>query len=1268
MDNSLALLRTNVGLTTNIKIMISSSGLYLESIDSRSELSNVVYKKFYFDKNSYYDDLLPLFYNGLNETISYHVKDDNDNDIMFTDFSKQFDDIYYSGCRNITNNKAYTEEFECFSPLYIKKDKLPQNFIVFRIDGPGLLKLDKDNFQTEILDNLKVVKVFDLSMLSDIGYWLNINYVNNKNFPDCPFYMDFRDLEFSYWNGISYQTGGYTKLGIYLDSFLDDENTFSDFEKYIYDGYNQNSIIFPHIINLSFLFDDVPATPSDLKNWSINRYMGYYLNTLDLYKSVNAYILPQLNNDVIITNGNILVSPSLFNPFIQIYDNIQYPYVEINGSLYTVEKIEVSHENILEQKIKINNNLFVDGISTVHNYIYKIISDIDYSGLTLSSINNNSISFTNSNILYLDNMNNLIPDYDKASVWIIEIDHIYHRIISNNDNTYTLLTDYSFEKNDNQLNYWINYPQQNKNTIYLEPNLTNLPLPFNIYKCNFTDIVDFETSVVNTPFSKYEYENNTSINKTDEPKMFRPNYDSLSNPVEKDQFIINSKNVNIPCSSEYTANGELFSLANNNLNSLWKKNPQRVKWGYMGSKSANDYPYLLNNSFLAEMFNKTTSTIAITPNRSERNLDYFYSINPSTQSYDFFSLNIYDGSPTFSFSFSDYITGNYDYFDYFFTKKTYFSNGNYCLNSEKYSLFNYSNVGTQNSTLFRGIKFNIYDIASIKTTQNSLTSINNIQSINAICNNSYYNWKFSILFSQNNESVSSKGINSYKNKLSWKIIKNLDNGLTYSNGDIINYYDVLYQNNIDNYVYNIYNNSVQLDSNWSLYNQNSLFWIPNKTNPSYITGDFVYNFGEFYTYVTQSGVDFWYPGKTYSLGDTVLYQKNLYTSTTLQSNNFFVGNSNYWKLDNKNSLLLNWKLITLWSVNNNYYNGDYTVYNNILYQKKSNIIDRNTHDISINWEIIYELYPVGSYVPQSGYVYDINNTYYLCCSNDNNSSMSDGIDIYVNYDYQNILINIYNNDNTLPYISNADRDLLYNNLYNKLCSTNFINYINNPSYYYGFSNLLRYIIIKNGSYNIYDINSINDLSVYINCETSDNINCRVNSIKIDTNSISTSQIKLNYILNNNIITTYSELNYYNNESFANVINRTVSPQLIPNYHGLKNIIYNSIYRYSGPYSPILYKIQLFKNVSENNTFLGNYVFDTELTDFGIAKELIISKVNRNQNILKLGNNLTSIYPMVDEFGYTTNDIFIFKSSWDFDFYLECILPNNIKQTYNNNLS
>jgi hypothetical protein len=73
---------------------------------------------------------------------------------------------------------------------------------------------------------------------------------------------------------------------------------------------------------------------------------------------------------------------------------------------------------------------------------------------------------------------------------------------------------------------------------------------------------------------------------------------------------------------------------------------------------------------------------------------------------------------------------------------------------------------------------------------------------------------------------------------------------------------------------------------------------------------------------------------------------------------------------------------------------------------------------------------------------------------------------------------------------------------------------------------------------------------------------------------------------------------------------------------------------------------------------GNYVFDTSLSLFGVMKQRVISKVNRNDNILKLRNNDTfdSIYPMLDEYGYMIIDYFIFKSNWDFEYHYEVKSP------------
>ena len=84
---SFAILRTNVGLTTNIKIMVDSSyNLSLSSIESNDELANTKFKKVSFIKNNYYDELINYFYHGLPVDTALYIKYDNDGEKFFHTF------------------------------------------------------------------------------------------------------------------------------------------------------------------------------------------------------------------------------------------------------------------------------------------------------------------------------------------------------------------------------------------------------------------------------------------------------------------------------------------------------------------------------------------------------------------------------------------------------------------------------------------------------------------------------------------------------------------------------------------------------------------------------------------------------------------------------------------------------------------------------------------------------------------------------------------------------------------------------------------------------------------------------------------------------------------------------------------------------------------------------------------------------------------------------------------------------------------------------
>ena len=192
---SFSLLRTNVGLTTNVKVICDSKyNLYLESIDSAPELSTTRLKKLQFNKNNFYDELVPYFFKDFPSDIAYQISYSNDSDNMSQDFANQYDDLYQMGARNIVDNKNYIEEYEYFAPLYVFKDSVPKYFIVFRIDGPGLIELNPSNFREEFLKNFKTVKLFDLTKSSALGEWVDRNFKNNLSFPNSSLEIDFRNL------------------------------------------------------------------------------------------------------------------------------------------------------------------------------------------------------------------------------------------------------------------------------------------------------------------------------------------------------------------------------------------------------------------------------------------------------------------------------------------------------------------------------------------------------------------------------------------------------------------------------------------------------------------------------------------------------------------------------------------------------------------------------------------------------------------------------------------------------------------------------------------------------------------------------------------------------------------------------------------------------------------------------------------------------------------------------------------------------------------
>lgn len=1300
---SFSILRTHTGLSTNSKIIVDSNySLYIESIDSTPELSASRFKKVQFNKNNFYDELVPYFFKDFPVDLAFNVKYDEDNSNMSTDFSTQYDDIYLSGARNILDNKNYKEEYEYFAPLYVFRNSLPKYFIIFRIDGPGLINLTKDNFHKEFLDNFKTVKVFDLTKKTSIGEWMDKNFSNNKNFPIAPLEVDFRELEFSKWIGIDYNSGGWTSKSFYLDENIESENTLFDFEKLFLDGYRVNKIIFPHILNLSFLFDDTPATPLSLRKWSINRYAGFYIEDIELIESITPYSLPTLHSDVTIYDGNIISSSKFGDPFVNGYRDDIDMWIEYLGQFYVIKKVEeVIEKSIVTKSVNTGKKVLVDSISAQTIIKYKIISDIDLVGKQ---------SFLNKRTCYINNDNQIldingnpftIKDFEFADVNIIEIDGVYHNITLVN-NILTLVTDYGFKFSKN--NYFKYYTNSEADGYTFNWDLiitkNNTPKSFKIYRVKFLDIKDFDTNIIDSDYSKFEYEKRNDITKTEESKMYLTDLRSKSNPQDFDDFIFNGKTEFIPVSSDYTANLETFRISDNKLSDLWRKNPIYCRWGYQNSLSAHDYPYLLNNSDIHEDYNRVSNTKNSIPDRTSRNLDYFYTINSGTTSYLHHSLhieknykNVQDSSykfeldkylelGTYSFEGIEY-SYDFSYFDIFFSQTQSFIDGEVVLNKKKYSWFETGDKIEPNTTLFRGLKFRIFEVDNIKS--NSIS----IENINLYSSNNFENYKFSILLSSNDymvdisnniykpyywdyfsdtqdnmgnlslktsismtpsnissgdiieidqfypfvnkfyqatasnvisvgqltdgygftldkgysfSSIKNPGI--WRNKMQWKIIRNWQHDKDYQTDDYIIYDGIIFKVNNNNNITDPLKNPTIL-SDYSVESNFTQFWNYSSTYTNIgMTNSWVYKFGEYYQYISNTGVDFWNPTINYFSGDIVIYENRYYKANVnipvgyrpvvqnrkIQSDSSIIYWSEYYQDINSK-----WRKIELWDKNRSIYSpGTFVVNDGILYYNisTSNISNEEVPSESSLWLRLY------SFIPDTNYKYssttnsiiEINDVFYYCLYNPNNSlTLDSGITIYINKKWKNILVNISINDNTISSsdlnimdeTKNIERDHLYVETNGRLTSANFIRQINDLDTLYGFSDYTSYVIIEeDGTFKKYNFNNIKDLPYFLICEEPDEFNIKNDSLEYKINTVGKNTIKSTRYLINGQIDNNEKIDFYNDIPLGVEIKNIKSESnILPNLNSQVNKIFKKFYRHSGYYMPVFYDIELFTNTS-----------------------------------------------------------------------------------------
>lgn len=787
IDESFQLIRTNPRLTTNIQVVVDSNyTLYLESFNTNKELSDDKYKHFSITKQSFYEDKVSLFYDGMPTNLAFDIKYDNDASIMYNEYSHQFDDIYWSGARKVEQNQFYAEEFEYLAPLYIKNHKIPNSFIILRVDDPAIYREDEDdfrvynttkeNFRDEIINKWKCVKVYDMGTTNtDLGYWINSNFIENDRFPQVPLEFDTRDYNFTRWYGIDYFTGVYTDKSLYVKDKLWYENPHFKLEEFVTDGYKNNELIFPNILNFKFLFDDTPASPFKLNKYSINRYFGFYVD-LELIKHVTPYRQQTLKSGLKVEK-NIFMSTDQITgstaPFE--WDNTKIYYIYAKDNLFRVVKNTENgvdyYKIISEYDININDinrDYEIDINFTYPSDEQSYLNNLEYKNLLVPRISTNFLI----DPLYTDEgISELYAD-----LYLINIDGNYHVLETGVNEMgfkeYFIRSDYAISCNDSILKYWIesetNAPTINVNT----DNPDEIPMVFPIYRVRFYDIKDFDFNRVSTHYSDFDLDKDNQYVETTEQKLYAIEHRDAS---DDDVFKVYESGINLNkvmiIDSEYVATDELYEVKKEGLSEIWYKNQHIPKWGYVGSNSNADYPYKLNNNNkVGFLFNRTTDTYSTQPNILTKTHAYFYRIGNfydytnnyitynhyKTQTLSIETESFADDSKLFNLDY--YLKSNIDYFDYFFKNCRYINDDLDREQTSHYSVFNNGSVYNPSSTLFKGIKYNAYALKDIVRDRSGfITNYITDEAIN------FNNYRFSVIAnfeypSLNSTNISNTGV------------------------------------------------------------------------------------------------------------------------------------------------------------------------------------------------------------------------------------------------------------------------------------------------------------------------------------------------------------------------------------------------------------------------------------------------------------------------------------------------------------------------------
>lgn len=483
---------TNTRLTGNIKLVIDTNeNLFLESINSNSALSSIMFKGFNYNEEVSYGSNIKNFIAGnyMSSDLLYAVKTDN-SDYIDATFTEQLSSIYKYGCYS-ESSQMIDENLRFFAPIYINdKENLPKHFVIYQ---HSFDKNQSSEFNTtkdiiDLLASAKIIKIFDLSKLQKIFKSteksnLYVNFDDDKN--------DDSIVAF----GLDNSTGlNGQRLYTGFSDILNNETTMSEFNNTITNIFQNTNLLFSNIINLEFAFTDYNsdgfsnytgvyiteeelASINELKNHkyptkflkglslvpfekddlikSHKNYLGASANTIigiEEYDEISLKfnLNPQVNETLeIYTNSRIeyqlRFSAALINKDLQItlYNICNEINLKYTGEESTIEaRFNSNNEIILTSKSQFSDQLFVFTTSSVISIEKSIYSNpLKFNEIT------NSSSLLNLSLQTGLSISSIFNNQFKGSnnkTFVTKTLYSNARIISYQSENYTIMSIYKF--------------------------------------------------------------------------------------------------------------------------------------------------------------------------------------------------------------------------------------------------------------------------------------------------------------------------------------------------------------------------------------------------------------------------------------------------------------------------------------------------------------------------------------------------------------------------------------------------------------------------------------------------------------------------------------------------------------------------------------------------------------------------------------------------------------------------------------------------------